>query len=110
MSTEKKMFASLPLSYLPELRRQSMGRLFGPASRGSARRPVCPSRKPPAVRHEDSEWAAIEEGYVPQDANRLRAMADAMEISFDQIANAGSALQGGLGVVIGARRPGAPYS
>jgi hypothetical protein len=28
---------------------------------------------------------AIEEGCVPQDVNRLRAMAGAMEISFDQI-------------------------
>ena len=35
---------------------------------------------------EVSEWAAIEEGYVPQDINRLRAMAGAMEIRFDQIA------------------------
>ncbi len=34
-----------------------------------------------------SEWAAIEEGTVPQDASRLRAMADAMQISFDQIGN-----------------------
>jgi hypothetical protein len=35
---------------------------------------------------EISEWAAIEDGYVPQDQNRLRAMAAAMEISFDRIA------------------------
>jgi hypothetical protein len=34
---------------------------------------------------EISEWMAIEDGYVPQDVNRLRAMADTMEISFDQI-------------------------
>jgi len=33
-----------------------------------------------------SEWLAIEGGSVPQDINRLRAMADAMEISFDKIA------------------------
>ena len=35
---------------------------------------------------EVSEWMAIEDGHAPQDINRLRAMADAMEISFDRIA------------------------
>ena len=35
---------------------------------------------------EISEWAAIEDGYIPQDQNRLRVMAAAMEISFDRIA------------------------
>jgi hypothetical protein len=35
---------------------------------------------------EVSEWTAIEDGYIPQDQNRLRAMAAAMEISFDRIA------------------------
>ena len=29
---------------------------------------------------------AIEEGAVPQDVNQLRAMAGAMEVSFDKIA------------------------
>jgi transcriptional regulator with XRE-family HTH domain len=33
-----------------------------------------------------SEWMAIEEGSVPQDINQMRAMTDAMEISFDKIA------------------------
>jgi transcriptional regulator with XRE-family HTH domain len=33
-----------------------------------------------------SEWMAIEEGHVPQDINRLRAMAGALEIHFDRIA------------------------
>jgi hypothetical protein len=33
-----------------------------------------------------SEWMAIEEGQVPQDISRLRAMTDAMGISFDKIA------------------------
>ena len=36
---------------------------------------------------EVSQWAAIEEGQVPQDINQLRAMTDAMEIGFDKIAN-----------------------
>jgi transcriptional regulator with XRE-family HTH domain len=34
-----------------------------------------------------SEWTAVEEGtVVPQDINRLRAMADAIEVNFDKIA------------------------
>ena len=87
MSTEKKMFASLPPSCLPELRRGAFGRLFGQNIR-SVR-----EEKGLSIEHaaclsgmEVSEWAAIEEGYVPQDINRLRAMAGAMEIRFDQIA------------------------
>ena len=36
---------------------------------------------------EISEWTAIEDGFVPQDINRLRAMAGALEVRFDKIAN-----------------------
>jgi hypothetical protein len=36
---------------------------------------------------EISEWMATEDGCVPQDVNRLRAMAETMQISFDKIAN-----------------------
>jgi transcriptional regulator with XRE-family HTH domain len=36
---------------------------------------------------EVSEWAAIEEGHVPQETNRLRAMAAALEISYDRLLN-----------------------
>ena len=84
MSTEKKMFASLPSS---DLLRQSMGRLFGSC--------IQEARKTAGLSLEEasrlsgmvtSEWMAVEEGSVPQDINRLRAMADAMEISFDKIA------------------------
>jgi len=32
------------------------------------------------------EWAAIEAGYIPADPDRLRSMADALGISFDQLA------------------------
>ena len=87
MSTELNMFASLPSSYLPEVRRQSMGRFFG-----SCIREV---RKGAGLSIEEaarlsgmaaSEWMAIEEGSVPQDVNQLRAMAGAMEVSFDKIA------------------------
>jgi transcriptional regulator with XRE-family HTH domain len=34
-----------------------------------------------------SEWMAIEDGHVPQDMDRLRAMAGAMEISFEKVEN-----------------------
>jgi transcriptional regulator with XRE-family HTH domain len=87
MSTALKMFASLPSSYLPELRRTVWGRMFGHC--------IQETRKKADLSIEDaarlsgmeiSEWAAVEEGTVPQDVNRLRAMADAMAISFDKIA------------------------
>jgi transcriptional regulator with XRE-family HTH domain len=84
MSTTRKMFASFPSS--DELFSQSMGRLFGHC--------IQDVRKQAGLAIEDaarlsgmevSEWLAIEGGSVPQDINRLRAMADAMEISFDKI-------------------------
>jgi transcriptional regulator with XRE-family HTH domain len=85
MGTELKMFASLPSSYLFG---QSMGRLFGSG--------IHEARKTAGLSIEEaarlsgmeiSEWMAIEDGCVPQDVNQLRAMADAMEINFDKIAN-----------------------
>jgi len=36
---------------------------------------------------EVSEWAAIEKGCVPQETNRLHAMAAALEISYDKLLN-----------------------
>jgi transcriptional regulator with XRE-family HTH domain len=79
------MFAPLPSSYLF---RQSMGRLFGSC--------IQEARKTAGLSLEEaarlsgmaaSAWMAVEEGCVPQDIKQLRAMADAMEISFDQIGN-----------------------
>ena len=85
MSTELKMFPSLPSSYLLS---QSMGRLFGSCNE-EARKTAGLSLDEAARLSgmKTSEWAAVEEGRVPQEINRLRAMADAMEISFDQIGN-----------------------
>ena len=34
---------------------------------------------------EPSEWAAIEAGYVPADPSKLRSMAAALEIRYDQL-------------------------
>ena len=84
MGTEKKMFASLPSSYLI---RQSMGRLFGSCIE-EVRKTAGLSLEEAARLSgmEISEWMAIEDGCVPQDVNRLRAMAETMQISFDKIA------------------------
>ncbi|MGC1361880.1 MAG: helix-turn-helix domain-containing protein [Silvibacterium sp.] len=35
---------------------------------------------------ESSEWAAVESGYIPADPSRLRSMAAALEIRFEQMA------------------------
>jgi len=35
---------------------------------------------------ESSEWEAVELGYIPADPNRLRAMAAALGIRYDQMA------------------------
>jgi transcriptional regulator with XRE-family HTH domain len=88
MSTEKKMFPSLPPSCLPEQRRAVWGRLFGSyigTIRKNAGLPIEKAARLSGM--EISEWAAVEEGTVPRDINRLRAMTDAMAISFDTIAN-----------------------
>ena len=88
MSTTCKMFAPLPATYVPEIRRRSMGRLFGFC--------IEETRKSAGLSIEDAarlsgmaltEWMAIEDGTVPQDINRLRAMAEAMQVSFDKIAS-----------------------
>ena len=85
MSTALKMFASLPSSYLL---RQSMGRLFGSCIQEARKKADLSIEQAARLSGmEASEWMAIEEGTVPQDPSRLRAMADAMQISFDQIGN-----------------------
>jgi len=87
MSTMSKMFAPLPPSYVPEIRRQSMGRLFGfciHETRESAGLSIEEAARLSGM--EFSEWLAIESGNVPQDINRLRAMAEAMQVNFDTIA------------------------
>jgi transcriptional regulator with XRE-family HTH domain len=64
-----------------------MGRLFGSCIHETRKKADLPIEEAARLSGmEVSEWMAIEEGCVPQDINRLRAMADAMQISFDQIA------------------------
>ena len=88
MSTMSKMFAPLPPTYVPEIRRQSMGRLFG----------FCmhEARKNAGLSIEDAaqlsgmeltEWMSIEDGNFPQDINQLRAMAEALQVKFDHMAS-----------------------
>jgi DNA-binding XRE family transcriptional regulator len=88
MSTMCKMFAPLPPTYVPEIRRQSMGRLFGFC--------VQEARKNAGLSIEDAarlsgmeltSWMAIEGGSVPQDLNQLRAMAEVIQVNFDRIAS-----------------------
>ena len=89
MSTRiRNMFAPLSSTYVPELRRQAWGRLFG---RGIEE---CRIKAGLSVEEaarlsgmEVSEWAAIEGGYVPTEIDRLRAMAAVLEISFDKMFN-----------------------
>ena len=92
MSTVK--IASLPPSIAAEMRR-FWGRTFGEGIRAH--------REHAGISIEDaaglsgmavSEWMAIEAGYVPQDVNRLRAMAAAIEIRYDQIATLAFLCQG----------------
>ena len=35
---------------------------------------------------ESSEWGAVESGHIPADPDRLRSMAAALEVRFDQLA------------------------
>lgn len=83
-----KMFATLPPSYLPEIRRQSMGRLFGfciRETRESAGLSVEEAARLSGMEY--SEWLAIEDGTVPQELNQLRAMAETMQVKFEVIAS-----------------------
>jgi hypothetical protein len=44
---------------------------------------------------EVSEWAAIEDGYVPQTTAQLRSIAGTLEISYDRLLNLVQAAQWG---------------
>ena len=80
------MFEPFPLSYPSEQCHAVRSLLFG--------RSICETRKSAGLSLEEAarlsgmqiSGLAIEAGYAPQDVNRLRAMADTMEISFERIA------------------------
>jgi transcriptional regulator with XRE-family HTH domain len=80
--------AALPPAYLPELRRQVWGRLFGLSIRAARSEGGLSIEEAARLAGmEISEWMAVEDGHVPQDMNRLRAMAAVMEINFEKIFN-----------------------
>jgi len=88
MSTMCKTFAPLPSTYVPEIRRQSIGRLFGfgiQEMRQNSGLSIEEAARLSGM--ELTEWMAIEDGCVPQDINRLRAMAEAMQINFEKLAS-----------------------
>jgi transcriptional regulator with XRE-family HTH domain len=88
MSTKISMFPSLPPTCFPELRRQMWGRLFGHGIRENRENAGLSIEQAAHLSGmEVSEWTAIEDGYVPQETNRLRAMAAALEISYDRLLN-----------------------
>lgn len=63
-------------TYVPELRRQVWGRMFGrgiQSARTEAGLSVEEAARLAGI--EVSEWTAIEEGHVPQELNRLRDLA-----------------------------------
>jgi transcriptional regulator with XRE-family HTH domain len=82
------MFRPLSPTYLPELRRQSWGRLFGlgiRASRTEAGLTIEEAARLSGI--ELSEWMAIEDGHVPQETDRLRSMAAVLEVSSEKMLN-----------------------
>ena len=80
------MFASLPPTCLPELRRQMWGRLFGLGIRENRRNAGLSVEEAARLSGmEVSEWTAIEDGYVPQTAAQLRSIAGTLEISYDRL-------------------------
>ena len=84
----RKMFAPLPSNCVPELRRQTWGRFFGrgiQAARNEAGMSIEEAAGLSGM--EVSEWMAIEDGHVPQETDRLRAMAAALEVSFEKLFN-----------------------
>jgi transcriptional regulator with XRE-family HTH domain len=82
-----RQFAPLPPSYVPDLRRQFWARMFGHSilqTRDAAGLSIEQAAQLSGM--EISEWVAVEDGHVPADLNRLRAMAEALSIRYDQIA------------------------
>jgi hypothetical protein len=88
MITLINMFRPLPSDYVPELRRQAWGRLFGlgiQASRNEVGLTVEEAARLSGL--ELSEWMAIEDGHVPQQVDQLRSMASVLEVSYEKVLN-----------------------
>ena len=89
MSTRKyRPSHPLPPDYLPELRRQVWGRMFGFYIR-EGRAGIHMTVEEAAGRSGMTvpEWAAIEAGHVPQHTDQVRAMAAALGVPWDKMFN-----------------------
>ncbi len=110
MSTKKNMFASLPPSYLPELRREAWGRLFGLSIRESRKGAgLTIEQAAPLAGIEVSEWDGHRAWLCPAGPEPVACNGRHHGNQLRPDRHAGYALQGGLGAVIGAPA-GAPYS
>ncbi|MGB0124242.1 MAG: helix-turn-helix domain-containing protein [Silvibacterium sp.] len=73
--------------HFPSVRTEAWRRIFGmmiQKTRQTAGRSLEESARLAGM--ESSEWVAVESGYIPADPGRLRSMAAALEIRFDQMA------------------------
>lgn len=87
MSMIRFVSASPAAEDFSRIRRESMLQLFGSMIRSRREALGCPVEQAADLAGmESSEWAAIEEGYVPADPARLRTMAAALEISWEAMA------------------------
>jgi hypothetical protein len=84
----RKAFRPLPPTYVPELRRQVWGRLFGLFVQGRRNELGMPVEEAAGLCGMGiSEWMAIEDGHVPQEMDRLRAIAATLELGWDRMVN-----------------------
>jgi hypothetical protein len=81
------MAISFQSTDLSPVRRQAWRRIFGTMVQ-DARQRLDRSVETAAglAGMEASEWAAVEAGFIPADPARLRSMATALELRFDQMA------------------------
>jgi transcriptional regulator with XRE-family HTH domain len=81
-------FYPLPPTYVPELRCQVWGRLFGLFIQGRRNEINMPVEEAAGLSGMTvSEWAAIEAGHVPQQMDRLRAISATLELTWDRMLN-----------------------
>ena len=81
-------FRPLPPDFVPEIRRKVWGELFGFFIKGSRNQANMSVEEAAALSGMTiSEWMAIEDGHVPQQMDRLRAIAATLELSWDAMLN-----------------------
>ena len=86
--TNYKPCRPLPPTVVPELRRQVWGRLFGLFIQGRRTEINMPVEEAAGLSGMAvSEWMAIEDGHVPQEMDRLRAISATLEVTWDQMLN-----------------------